>query len=125
MQDLQRSAANDRNALRARVIIAAGSGAVEQLTYAVPPALAGRLCAGHRVLVPMRTRPVFARRKAVPDGNPWHDGTGLVFQAEEVRESGKPRRYYGFVGAGLVARIPAEELEIYPESLQTVIQRFP
>jgi primosomal protein N' (replication factor Y) len=58
VQDLERSAANDRNPLRARVIIAAGSGAVEQLTYAVPPTLAGRLCAGHRVLVPMRTRRV-------------------------------------------------------------------
>jgi len=58
VQELQDGAAERREAIRARVVIAADSGAVEQLTYAVPPALAGRLCAGHRVLVPMRTRRV-------------------------------------------------------------------
>ena len=58
VQELQEGAAERHEAIRARVVIAADSGAVEQLTYAVPPALAGRLCAGHRVLVPMRTRRV-------------------------------------------------------------------
>src|ERR1700733_11838721 len=42
--------------MRARVVIVGSAGAVEQLTYAVPPALEGRLQCGHRVLVPMRSR---------------------------------------------------------------------
>ena len=42
--------------MRARVVIVGAAGAVEQLTYAVPPALEGRVQCGHRVLVPMRSR---------------------------------------------------------------------
>jgi len=42
--------------MRARVVIVGAAGTVEQLTYAVPPALEGRLQCGHRVLVPIRTR---------------------------------------------------------------------
>src|SRR3984893_17769327 len=41
--------------MRARVVIVGSAGAVEQLTYAVPPALEGRIQCGHRVLVPMRS----------------------------------------------------------------------
>src|SRR5579863_750481 len=42
--------------MRARVVIVGAAGAVEQLTYAVPSALEGRVQCGHRVLVPMRSR---------------------------------------------------------------------
>src|SRR5579859_114475 len=42
--------------MRARDVIVGAAGTVEQLTYAVPPALEGRLQRGHRVLVPMRSR---------------------------------------------------------------------
>jgi primosomal protein N' (replication factor Y) (superfamily II helicase) len=42
--------------MRARVVIVGSAGAVEQLTYAVPTELAGRVECGHRVLVPMRSR---------------------------------------------------------------------
>src|ERR1700681_4839175 len=42
--------------MRARVVIVGAAGAVEQLTYAVPTALEGRIQCGHRVLVPMRSR---------------------------------------------------------------------
>ncbi len=42
--------------MRARVVIVGTAGAVEQLTYAVPPALEGRVECGQRVLVPMRSR---------------------------------------------------------------------
>ena len=58
VQELQDGAPQRHEAILARVVIAADSGAVEQLTYAVPAALAGRLAVGHRVLVPMRTRRV-------------------------------------------------------------------
>ena len=39
-----------------------------------------------------------------------YDRDGLVWQAEEVREGGRWRRYYGFAGRRL-ARVPAEEVE--------------
>ena len=42
--------------MRARVVIVGSAGTVEQLTYAVPAELAGRVQCGHRVLVPMRSR---------------------------------------------------------------------
>lgn len=38
------------------MVIVGPAGGVEQLTYAIPPALAGRLECGHRVLVPLRSR---------------------------------------------------------------------
>jgi hypothetical protein len=40
---------------------------------------------------------------------------GTIVQAEEVREEGKWRRYYGFVGANRVARVPAEQIEFPPD----------
>ena len=40
------------------------------------------------------------------------DREGYVWQAEEVFQDGKWRRYYGFVGNHVVARVPAEEIEI-------------
>jgi len=58
--------------MRARVVIVGAAGAVEQLTYAVPPALEGRVQCGHRVLVPMRSRRL----------------TGLVTAVGEDLESG-------------------------------------
>ncbi|MGA2411828.1 MAG: DEAD/DEAH box helicase, partial [Candidatus Binataceae bacterium] len=42
--------------MNARVIIAGQAGNVAQLTYAIPPALEGRVACGHRVLVPLRSR---------------------------------------------------------------------
>jgi hypothetical protein len=36
---------------------------------------------------------------------------GTVWQAEEAREGGRWRRYYGFVGRHVRARVPAEEVE--------------
>ena len=37
--------------------------------------------------------------------------TGRVWQAEEVREGDRWRRYYGFVGRHALTRVPAEEIE--------------
>ncbi len=58
--------------MRARVVIVGPAGGVEQLTYAIPPALAGRLECGHRVLVPLRSRRM----------------TGLVTEVGEALDSG-------------------------------------
>ena len=43
--------------------------------------------------------------------------TGRVWQAEEVREGDRWRRYYGFVGRHALTRVPAEEIE-FPASWQ-------
>lgn len=40
--------------------------------------------------------------------------TGRVWQAEEVREGDRWRRYYGFAGRHVLARVPAEEIELPP-----------
>ena len=37
--------------------------------------------------------------------------TGTVWQAEEAREGGKWRRYYGFLGRHVRAQVPADEIE--------------
>lgn len=37
---------------------------------------------------------------------------GYVFQVEEVRENGLWKRYYGFCGTHVLARIPATEIEL-------------
>jgi hypothetical protein len=41
--------------------------------------------------------------------------TGRVWQAEEVREGNRWRRFYGFVGRHALTRVPAEEVEFAPE----------
>ncbi len=44
------------------------------------------------------------------------DHTGLVWQAEECTENGVKKRYYGFVGYGCIAKVPAEETGPSPYS---------
>ena len=58
--------------MRARVVIVGAAGGVDQLTYSLPPGLNGRVMAGHRVLVPMRSRRV----------------TGIVVEVGENLEAG-------------------------------------
>jgi hypothetical protein len=40
------------------------------------------------------------------------DREGLIWQAEEVLVDGRWHRYYGFVGHHVIAKVPAEEIEI-------------
>jgi hypothetical protein len=40
------------------------------------------------------------------------DREGLIWQAEEVLVDGQWHRYYGFVGNHVIAKVPAEEIEI-------------
>jgi len=46
--------------MHAKVIIVGATRGVDQLTYEIPPGLAGRIEPGHRVLVPLRSRKVTA-----------------------------------------------------------------
>ena len=51
------------------------------------------------------------------NNHPYIEGmqTGRVWQAEEVREGDRWRRFYGFVGRHALTRVPAEEVE-FPAS---------
>ncbi len=40
------------------------------------------------------------------------DQKGWIWQAEERMEGGQWKRYYGFVGSHIVAKVPAEEIEL-------------
>jgi len=44
--------------MQAKVVVVGASRGVDQLSYEVPPAMAGSLFIGHRVLVPLRSRRV-------------------------------------------------------------------
>ena len=41
-----------------------------------------------------------------------YDREGVLWQAEEVLAGGKWQRYYGFVGRHIIAKVPAEEIEV-------------
>jgi len=40
--------------------------------------------------------------------------SGNVWQAEEVLENGQRKRYYGFVGFGIIAKIPEDQIQLHP-----------
>jgi hypothetical protein len=41
-----------------------------------------------------------------------YDREGYLWQAEEIQVGGKWQRYYGFVGAHVIAKVPGEEIEL-------------
>ncbi len=43
------------------------------------------------------------------------DREGLIWQAEEVSSDGRWKRYYGFVGRHIIAKVPEEEIELLEE----------
>jgi hypothetical protein len=53
-----------------------------------------------------------------------YDREGLVWQAEEVLRDGKWQRYYGFVGNHVIAKVPAEEIELLDEYSPAHPQRW-
>ncbi len=48
-----------------------------------------------------------------------YDQDGEIWQAEEVQENGEWKRYYGFVGRHIIARVPASEIE-FPKEPESV-----
>ena len=54
----------------ADVIVLGTPNEVAQLSYTVPPAMAGRVLPGHRVLVPLRSRKVTAMVMRVRERSP-------------------------------------------------------
>ncbi len=53
----------------------------------------------------------FAHTKGTPWAQIQYLQSGRVWQAEEVRDGDRWRRYYGFVGRHVIARVPAEEMD--------------
>jgi hypothetical protein len=49
---------------------------------------------------------------------PNFDQHGWIWQAEERLENGKWKRYYGFVGNHIVAKVPSEEIELVKPATQ-------
>ncbi|WP_165227867.1 hypothetical protein [Aquisphaera insulae] len=89
--------------------------------------LAGEFEEGVEVrAVPLPNRPIRGRwtqyegapisRITIKEGKPVtekaFDQGGLIWQAEEVKLGEEWKRYYGFVGRHVIARVPAEEIEI-------------
>jgi hypothetical protein len=70
---------------------------------------------------PARVAPVARRPIPVkwigPKGKPRLEADQIVWiwQAEEIRKDGVWRRYYGLVGHHVLARAPAEEVQVIPE----------
>ena len=51
------------------------------------------------------------------------DQEGCLWQAEERSEGAKWKRYYGFVGSHIVAKVPAEEIELTDPSRHAAQRR--
>jgi hypothetical protein len=79
---------------------------------------------GERRVVPLMDRPLKAKwvtfkdfpyiqQPVDPQVGPQteYDQSGRVWQAEEVQKDGRWRRYFGFVGGQVIAKVPAEEIE--------------
>ena len=79
---------------------------------------------GERRVVPLVDRPLKAkwvtfkdfpsiRQPVDPATGPQteYDQSGRVWQAEEVLKDGRWKRYFGFVGGQVIAKVPAEEIE--------------
>jgi hypothetical protein len=45
-----------------------------------------------------------------------YEQNGVIWQAEEVEVGGQWQRYYGFVGRYGLAKVPAEEIEFFPDA---------
>jgi hypothetical protein len=69
-------------------------------------------------VVPLAKRPLWVAWKKSPRATEGQPEGGMVYQAEEVREQGKLRRYYGFVGDSVVARVSADDVMTVPGSDQ-------
>jgi hypothetical protein len=53
-----------------------------------------------------------------------YDRSGYIWQAEEILVDGKWQRYYGFVGNHIIAKVPAEEIEILDKRPTDHFDRF-
>jgi primosomal protein N' (replication factor Y) len=103
-------------AMQAKVILIGAARGVGQLTYAIPPALEGRVECGHRVIVPLRSRRLTAIVTEVGDG--LETGAGELKAILELPES---RPLYDRAHLGLVEFMASYYMAPLGDAMQSVV----
>jgi primosomal protein N' (replication factor Y) len=103
-------------AMQAKVILIGAARGVGQLTYAIPPALEGRVECGHRVLVPLRSRRMTGIVTEVGDG--LEAGAGALKPILELPES---RPLYDRAHLGLIEFMASYYMVPLGDAMQSVV----
>jgi len=103
-------------AMQAKVILIGAARGVGQLTYAIPPALEGRVQCGHRVLVPLRARRLTGIVTEVGEG--LDAGAGALKPILELPES---RPLYDRAHLALIEFMAAYYMAPLGDAMQSVV----
>ncbi len=102
--------------MQAKVILIGAARGVGQLTYAIPPALEGRVECGHRVIVPLRSRRLTGIVTEVGDG--LEAGAGALKPILELPES---RPLYDRAHLGLIEFMASYYMVALGDAMQSVV----
>jgi primosomal protein N' (replication factor Y) (superfamily II helicase) len=102
--------------MQAKVILIGAARGVGQLTYAIPPALEGRVECGHRVIVPLRARRLTGIVTEVGDG--LDGGSGELKPILELPES---RPLYDRAHLGLIEFMASYYMVPLGDAMQSVV----
>ncbi len=102
--------------MQAKVILIGAARGVGQLTYAIPPALEGRVECGHRVIVPLRSRRMTGIVTAV--GEALEAGGGAL---KPILELPEPQPLYDRAHLGLIEFMASYYMVALSEAMQSVI----
>jgi primosomal protein N' (replication factor Y) (superfamily II helicase) len=102
--------------MQAKVILIGAARGVGQLTYAIPPALEGRVECGHRVIVPLRSRRLTGIVTEVGDG--LEAGAGALKSILELPES---RPLYDRAHLGLIEFMASYYMVALGDAMQSVV----
>ena len=102
--------------MQAKVILIGAARGVGQLTYAIPPALEGRVQCGHRVLVPLRARRLTGIVTEVGEG--LDAGAGTLKAILELPES---RPLYDRAHLALIEFMAAYYMAPLGDAMQSVV----
>ena len=102
--------------MQAKVILIGAARGVGQLTYAIPPALEGRVECGHRVIVPLRSRRMTGIVTAV--GEALEAGGGAL---KPILELPEPQPLYDRAHLGLIEFMASYYMVALGEAMQSVV----
>jgi primosomal protein N' (replication factor Y) (superfamily II helicase) len=102
--------------MQAKVILIGAARGVGQLTYAIPPALEGRVECGHRVIVPLRSRRLTGIVTEVGDG--LEAGAGALKPILELPHS---RPLYDRAHLGLIEFMASYYMVPLGDAMQSVV----
>ena len=102
--------------MQAKVILIGAARGVGQLTYAIPPALEGRVECGHRVIVPLRSRRLTGIVTEV--GDALEAGAGTLKPILELPES---RPLYDRAHLGLIEFMASYYMVALGDAMQSVV----